>query len=382
MARPAIETEYKTTYFTSINGDVTCDRTIKKYRGPVISGLPVTKAGISNTPYSVYGSFNEDFAAGYNRYTIVDHKYVLLPFTIVKGVSSAEILSQVSIRTDVDAPLFPDAIEARNRGLLNASRRAEAQALVTIAETQKTVNMVVGLIPRLFNWFMDIYRSLKRFQIKKLFDITSDIWLEIRYGWRPLYGDIQNIQKALQPARIKGIHATYGSDAATFEDECRSYHQAFNLKVFNLNHKVTKKAIAKSGFTYILHEDNNVLDRLGLHFESLLSTAWELIPFSFIIDWFVDLGGLLAYESSVKVKPYNSYDTIYTETVVETTMNPTLNYTALTPETILNRSNGFSRSIPNSQHGYEHQFNAQLSWDQSADLIAIGSKIISGIFRK
>jgi hypothetical protein len=162
-----------------------------------------------------------------------------------------------------------------------------------------------------------------------------------------------------------------------------SYHQYANTKVFNLDHEVSVKVKGvKSGFTYYLSRDNNVFDRLGLHLNSILNTAWELIPFSFILDWFVGIGDWLASQTSEKVEPANSYDTRFIEYSISSTLRNENYYVAKTPLTVINSGKSFSRIITDEQHSFALEFNSALNWGQSADLIAIGSKLINSFFRR
>jgi len=300
MAKEATNESKEEILFSNDDQLIDCIRHTYTNRSASQNGLPVTLYGIRNTPYSVEGGVSEDFCASYKLYDMVNGVYTKRDYGYLVKVPATRIEAEVLYRSNFRQGItHPDTVLARNRAITGASRRAEALSLVMLAETQKTVVMVRGLIYRIFNWLMDIYRSLKRFQFKKLFDITSDIWLEARYGWRPLVGEIQNIRDAIKPMRKLGIHASYGSDIQEHKvRDCSSHHQAFNLSVFNLDHKTTHKSGVKSGFTYLLQEESFVLDRLGLHMDSLLNTAWELVPFSFILDWFIDLGGYLKKRSN------------------------------------------------------------------------------------
>jgi len=344
-------------------------------RSASIDGLPATLYGVKNTPYSVTESLTADMHLRDLRYG----NEILIPgstlhFSLIDRAAEGYL---ASAQTDFSI--------ARNRAIEGASRRAEALLLVALAETGKTVAMITGLIRRLFKWFSGILRSIRTFDIKELFSIGSDIWLEFRYGWRPLYGEIQNISKALDRSRKPGTSASHGVNVQDPTIISSNHYGSLYGKTYNIDADIEIKSnVVKSGFTYLLDTESLLADRLGFHFQSLLSTGWELIPFSFIIDWFVDLGGLINNLSSqAKITPHNSYDLTYVDYVITPKFREPNNYFALVdplPTQYIYKE--MNRTIPIYQHSYELQTSLDLSWDQSVDLLTIGSKIVSSIFNK
>lgn len=110
----------------------------------------------------------------------------------------------------------------------------------------------------------------------------SGRWLELQYGWLPALGDTYEAAKAfeaLQEGRknvVKVVHKVVmpiEGSAAPAQYTCRG----------------TSEVIGK--ITYEMEEEISFARSLGLL--DPLSVAWEIIPFSFVIDWFYPIGTFL-----------------------------------------------------------------------------------------
>jgi hypothetical protein len=119
-------------------------------------------------------------------------------------------------------------------------------------------------------------------------------WLEYQYGWRPLVGAIYDTGKALMDLHTYSYVRVRGS----------GYDGS------NINSSVTT-----SGITTVYSGRMQMRTRLVCEYRmsnsriqtlagytslNPVSIAWELLPYSFVIDWLVDVGGYLRnLESSV-----------------------------------------------------------------------------------
>jgi hypothetical protein len=119
-----------------------------------------------------------------------------------------------------------------------------------------------------------------RFQTKSV----ADRWLELRYGWVPALQDIHGAAQALalyyNPPRSAIIRVQ--KSRITFMDN------SINPTAWTVpaRLKETHKII------YVLKERLPQHRSLGL--ADPLSVGWELLPFSFIADWFIPIGTYLA----------------------------------------------------------------------------------------
>lgn len=117
----------------------------------------------------------------------------------------------------------------------------------------------------------------------------AERWLEYQYGWLPLMGDIYDTAELLK----KGFR-----ESKPIMSEVR------NLKDF---HQLTAKAepanssdalYGNSTISYrakvYFSIDDSTLNRLGqMGLINPLEVAWALVPFSFVVDWFMPVGNMM-----------------------------------------------------------------------------------------
>lgn len=117
-------------------------------------------------------------------------------------------------------------------------------------------------------------------------------WLELQYGWVPLYNDVYGaaaevertwlqLQKKPQIVSVVATHSL--ADA----DKFVPYYQLGGAVV---QRQYMAKVRVKLSYIIAIQE-SNFLGRIGL--TNPLSIAWELTPFSFVVDWFLPVGNAI-----------------------------------------------------------------------------------------
>lgn len=121
-------------------------------------------------------------------------------------------------------------------------------------------------------------------------DTFANSWLEYSYGWRPLLNDIYGSAELLadtyedirQPCRVRGGNSESKSWVSRMTAEGLTGTARGKSKIrttvnleFDIGNDVAK-TLAKTGIT------NPAL------------LAWELLPYSFVIDWFIPIGNYLS----------------------------------------------------------------------------------------
>lgn len=119
-------------------------------------------------------------------------------------------------------------------------------------------------------------------------DDVSSKWLEWRYGWGPLVMDLVSALKALNKARIPRRFMVRGfandeSDSSVDSAYTISIGTTSFRKDVSHSRKVRAYVLyeVKEGYGALLN-DFGVLD--------FPASAWELVPFSFVVDWFIPIG--------------------------------------------------------------------------------------------
>lgn len=115
---------------------------------------------------------------------------------------------------------------------------------------------------------------------------ARDTWLEYTYGWMPLLSDVYSSAKALASLTVDPSKAVRTVRARTTVSSFRERTDFLrNVKV-TTNMKTT--TYGDMVVNYTIPNGISFGDAMGLN--NPLTIAWELIPFSFVVDWFLPIG--------------------------------------------------------------------------------------------
>jgi hypothetical protein len=115
-------------------------------------------------------------------------------------------------------------------------------------------------------------------------DSVSGRWLELQYGWLPLVSDSFEAMKAFEAI-------SSGPRSARFV-VTRSKPMSQNVTAAPTHYSAMMRGTGGRRLQYEMYEEMSVQRQLGLL--DPLSIAWELTPWSFVIDWFVPIGNYLS----------------------------------------------------------------------------------------
>lgn len=126
---------------------------------------------------------------------------------------------------------------------------------------------------------------VKGIPLRKVPKKGANLWLAYHFGWEPLVKDIYNAVNVLQgespPFRIK----VFGSSSS--KGRIGSYGLYAIWQDYTYKARVQMCADVR-----VSNPNLWMANQLGLL--NPLSVVWELIPFSFVIDWFVNVGSFLS----------------------------------------------------------------------------------------
>jgi len=125
-------------------------------------------------------------------------------------------------------------------------------------------------------------RKSKDLQKKLSTGDVSGAWLAMQYGWLPFLSDVYESAKAFevltQPRQLK---FTATRSKRVFNDPSASTPN-YRCKGYN------DRSIR---YVYLIKENLSAYDSLALL--DPLSVAWEVTPWSFVVDWFIPIGNYL-----------------------------------------------------------------------------------------
>lgn len=220
----------------------------------------------------------------------------------------------------------PDLTDANNIALnkIVASLkdiRTQWNFAVTLGEARETAAHLAGTARRLANGFLcfrkgDVVGAYKHLAGRKpvpvnrerthrllkrrskegtLLDDVSSAWMEFSYAWRPLIGDIDSAAKYIAEKRVKQEQSVYDVSRAHKMERTYTVTQSTGSGASQADLKTTAKTVAKVRYTYEVlpkfWRQPSTMDELG--FSDPATLIWELLPLSFVVDWFVNVGQVL-----------------------------------------------------------------------------------------
>lgn len=217
-----------------------------------------------------------------------------------------------------------------------------------------------------------------------------DLWLEYRYAIRPLVFEMVSAIKALKTSIAKGTRFT-----------SRGFHEKQTYEVTNypvtgggwvdLNRRIalTRRSNYRAGVLSNIEDDiNDIMAIWG--FDQPLQSIYELIPFSFIVDWFFNIGTIIgAWSPKASLSVLSSWimEQHYIKTVMTCdqftpcTLIPSSNhwdYVAVNTDNYYEWGTTIKRRIPTPDRPILPSFNLRLDMAKIADLAAIGYSLFLG----
>lgn len=184
---------------------------------------------------------------------------------------------------------------------VRGSRRS-FQGGVFLGELKEAIHMVTRPAEALRRAVTTYSRAAKKAArrtrgAKNVAKAISGSWLEHSYGWRPLLGDIDDAMKAL--ADVPPLVADYVSGFAQdeFKPTSSSYTENTNNAWFTS--KFVTHTLSRSRYKgAVVYDGGSILARTwqqnwGLTLSDFAPTVYELIPYSFLADYFSNLGEIV-----------------------------------------------------------------------------------------
>jgi hypothetical protein len=196
---------------------------------------------------------------------------------------------------------------ARNEAIIGFLKKAQAvdtklKGLVFLGELPETLRMIISPAKALrkgINGYLDAisvgYPRTPKFRRKKY---LRDSWLEYSYGWAPLMSDIadgmralenkQRLREAFEPVSFTGrseARVNFQQRSGTWGPLAWDYDtftkETWSVRYFGIAHSRCPAPVYFQARNY------------GLRLNEFVPTLWELIPYSFLVDYFTNIGDVL-----------------------------------------------------------------------------------------
>nr|UJQ85927.1 MAG: hypothetical protein 1 [Leviviridae sp.] len=204
---------------------------------------------------------------------------------------------------------------------------------VTLAEMPQTVGYIRSRVKEAERLFLYLrsgrYRKLAPKAVKRAkaykrkyghsmpkSKLLAEIWLEMRYAIRPLVYDITSAMKYLenQHTAKHTRHTARGFEEADDTSDV-SYSWNEDGVAYSFSGVASIRKEWRAGILSDVVFGQHNMRNLGLH--KIGTMVWELIPWSFVLSWFISVDRLLAeLDPDVHLTPLGSWLTTRTEKTV------------------------------------------------------------------
>lgn len=275
------------------------------YYGAVTPGYP----GVKPLPFNAYGMDVRKRQYGRCQ-TLAIRDYWGDTYSSY-GASAAYGLPQANVEQHIPTDtIFNNGAERKARSkCISAVQRIKVNVAQNVAEYNQVRRMFSTNVDRI----TQAYRALRRGDVKgfsrwvplrvrhqqsllrrgplNIRRHAPSIWLEAQYGWIPLlsdvYAGVDEFYKRVESGyaiRAKGAGSDLVNDEVKLDGD---------VGMFVSRDVTSRRYFAKYIVEYEVDHTNLAnMDDWGLTNPLLL--AWELLPYSFVVDWFLPVGAWLA----------------------------------------------------------------------------------------
>lgn len=186
------------------------------------------------------------------------------------------------------------------------------QGLVFIGELREAIHMLrhpaESLQRAIKRDYLDKLKRLKRQYPNRWRRMISDTWLEASFGWSPFINDLKDAHKAYQevanrwkePSYVPIFGVAYGSRlfsqplvnspfAPVSDYQC--------IETETLTNKISARYYGVARGKAIM-TTSDWARPFGLTAGEFFPTAWELLPWSFLLDYFSNIGDIIEVSAS------------------------------------------------------------------------------------
>ncbi len=194
--------------------------------------------------------------------------------------------------------------------LLKKLKSGTINVAVASAEAKKTGATIANAATRMYNAYRNLRRGnfgqaaedlggiasrrgRKRFSRAYAKDVERAVangWLELQYGWKPLLNDVYGAAEALAKAQLVPMYLKETA-VAKINMPLKGFRKSSD-GLTTYYDEGYRETIVRFGVTYY-RKPGTARTAAELGITNPLTVAWELVPFSFVADWFLPVGQAL-----------------------------------------------------------------------------------------
>jgi hypothetical protein len=180
------------------------------------------------------------------------------------------------------------------------------------------------------SYFADLKRHRKMWKNGKN-KFLADTWLEYSFGWTPLLNDIRAASQALERIRNRSFEHQVVRATGTSQLQGSSGYKSKGIEgghtIMGPFLEYSEAIVVYRGAVKVPIGSRATMTRqnLGFTLDDFVPTVWELIPYSFLVDYFTNVGDLLSAWSAWNIDFAWKNRTTILRRVHEESMNTIVN---------------------------------------------------------
>lgn len=212
--------------------------------------------------------------------------------------------------TQITMPFIgsPNLQEADNAARMEFTSKARSAVTaleggVVLGEIGETLRMLRSPAKALRTGVNDFFTAIskrRRGPPRTRRQVLADTWLEYSFGWTPLINDIKDASYALERIKLRLNERKFVKAVATRRydgthlfgtDTMEGAHQ-----IYARSHEYSEAIVVYRGSVILPIGDRSLMTRqnLGFTWSNFVPTLWELVPYSFLVDYFTNIGDVLS----------------------------------------------------------------------------------------
>lgn len=203
--------------------------------------------------------------------------------------------ASLSLKAEEHPPLEINTESVTSRAVSQAHANcdlSEAAILATVGELDSTVKGLAQILRRCYG----IFRSVRKLDVLALKGQIkprelADRYMEYRYALRPLYYDAQQLTSAFKTNHTIGSRQTFRGFAEDSVEDSGTYTHEYDNKTHTVSWTSKRTFTARAGVLCCITDDSK---DLVFGARNVPQSMWELVPFSFIVDWFWNVGNIIS----------------------------------------------------------------------------------------
>lgn len=211
----------------------------------------------------------------------------LVPLALNSPLVSSDLYSGTTLRSD----LIDEVATSCRAGI----RAGDAQGLESLAQYKQAIELLKNPTKNILRIVSTASKRRKSTKdavraTKSVLKDASGEYLKYRYGIKPMVSDIQAIIKSLCDSRLSNLHTSRSNAKITKTVAVNVDVLAVDAKItflISTTHEVLVRCMSLDRYK------SSMVSDLGLGLDQIPVTAWNLVPFSFVVDWFANIGDFI-----------------------------------------------------------------------------------------